>query len=168
MFADTAAQLQLILSCVVFGFTAGIVWDLLRAFRPKRAHFANTLLDVLSVTAFFVVLFLIGYTAGSGAQRIYAPLFSLCACALYFCGLSSVFLGIFRKAAALLRKFFGFIFFPVRYLLKTAKKFCKILKNFFYSSKICYTMKCRRKNVKDEGPTEKGTANETEKGKYYY
>ena len=169
MFADTAAQLQLIFTCVLFGFLFGIIWDLLRAFRPKKsAHFVNTVLDVLSVTIFFVSLFIIGYTAGKGVQRIYAPLFTFCSCALYFCGLSPIFLGVFKKLALILHKTFAFIFFPVRFLLKTAKKFFKIEKNFFYSSKICYTMKNRRKNVKDEGPTEKGTANEAEKGKYYY
>ncbi len=166
MFADTAAQLQLILSCVVFGFLWGILWDLFRAFRLNR--FIGTLFDTISVTVFFLSLFLIGYTAGKGVQRIYAPVFALISCALYFCGLSSVFLGIFRKAAKLLRKFFGFVFYPVRLLIKTSKKFCKILKNSFYSLKICYTMKCNRKNGKDEELTEKGTANETEKGRYYY
>lgn len=169
MFADTASQLQLIMSCVVFGFLSGILWDLLGAFRPKKgAKLINALFDVILVTAFFVSLFLIGYTAGMGIQRLYAPMFALASCALYFCSLSAVFRSIFDKAVYLLRKFFTFILFPLRFLLKTAKKFCKILKNSFYSSKLWYTMKCKRKSAKDEEPPEKGTANEAEKGKYYY
>lgn len=168
MFADTAAQLRLILWCLVFGFAFGIFYDLIRAFRPKKAPVLNALADVLLVTAFFLCLFLMGYTAGEGVQRLYSPVFCLAAAALYFAGLSSVFRVVFGKLALMVRKIFSIILYPLNILLKSAKKLCKISKNFFYSLKIWYTMKCKRKRAEENGPYEKGNADETEKGRYYY
>ena len=170
MFTNTRQQLQLILWCFLLGMAAGIFYDFLREFRPKKGtHF---LTDALYVTVFFLCLFMIGYTAGKGVQRLYAPVFVLVSAALYFCGLSAVFRFVFAKFALLLRKICSIVLYPFGFILKTAKKLCKFLKNSFYSSKFCYKIKCGRERAK-EGKQRlidsmKGTANETEKGRYYY
>ena len=171
MFTDTASSLRLIMCCVVCGFAFGVIYDFLRAFRPKKAPLLNFFTDTVFVLSFFVCLFLMGCTAGQGSQRLYALAFCLASSALYFAALSPNFRFVFNRLAGFVRKILSFLLRPFKFLLKCVKKLCKISKNFFYSRKICYTIKSTRKNANKEHtahPYEKGNTDETEKGRYYY
>jgi hypothetical protein len=91
MFTDTASSLRLIMCCVVCGFAFGVIYDFLRAFRPKKAPLLNFFTDTVFVLSFFVCLFLMGCTAGQGSQRLYALAFCLASSAspeqfLIYCG----------------------------------------------------------------------------------
>ena len=166
MFADPVSQLQLLSAALIFGLLTGIFYDFLRAFRSffKSKAFA-AFADIVFCFIYFICLFLLGYTAGKGIQRLYAPAFSALGAAIYFCSLSPVFLPVFTKIL-------GFVLIPIKFLMKTLKKLWNLLKNFFYSAKICYTIKCSRKSAAADThtthPSVKGTADEAEKGRYYY
>jgi len=167
------AQLTLMLSALLLGLFAGIVYDFLRVIRNIFSFkFITVISDVFFSLAYFISLFFLGYTAGRGVQRFYAPAFSVLGAALYFVSLSPMTLKIFNTIAAFISKILKPLIFPVNFLKKLLKKLFNFLKNRFQSSKFCYTIKCRRRKASERNGKAhhslKGTVYEAEKGRYHY
>ncbi len=161
------------LSAFLLGLFAGIVYDFLRVIRRIFSFkFITALLDIFFSLSYFIGLFFLGYTAGHGVQRFYAPAFSILGAAIYFVSLSPFTLKFFNAAAAFISKILKPLMFPVNFLKKLLKNLFNFLKNRFQSSKFCYTMKRRRRKADErKGKAHhslKGTVYEAEKGRYYY
>ena len=173
MFVSPSDQLRYLVFCFLSGGVFGISADFIRVLRNRVfGKVAGAVCETIFAAAYFCCLFLIGFTANGGAQRLYAPFFSLLGAVLYFISVSPLFVKFFSKATELISKILRPVLFPFKFLIKILKKFRIFLKNRFKKQKKCYKIKCRRQ-IASEGstmdtPLLKGTVYEAEKGRYNY
>ncbi len=122
-FYTSGQQLWLFALSCLFGIPTGMMFDIFRALRSVIPHGKAAVLieDIL----FFVLygVFILSFTSAfaKGEFRFYYPLGNFLGAVLYFFTLGSIIIGIFRKAAAFLKKVIS----------KPVKKFALICGNIF-------------------------------------
>lgn len=157
---------------LLFGFTAGLLYDILKTIRQcVRYKRASTFFDVVYWLILSLALFTQTMTAGQGILRIFMLLLNIGGGMLYFLSLSASVRLVLRGIAEKIMLFSTFLTKPVRQIWSKGKKFAgKRRKDFqnrvkHYIIKTNYCLKVKKRKKKEQSG---GEINAQKKGQYLY
>ena len=129
---DTRDELGVLCQAIVLGGSLGLVYDLMRVARRRiPLPGLGTLLDFSFWMLATAALFLFSHEAWAGQVRLYGAAFCLLGGAVYFWGLSPVFLSVLLRLTDMLVLILGILFLPARVLGKVLGRIGKNVKNLF-------------------------------------
>ena len=149
---DSLLQLRLSLQAVMLGWTAGLLYDLLRAWRQRcrRAFFASAL-DVIYALMVPFLLFFFALRAAGGELRIYQLLCFLGGLILFFTLCSEMLRPLWDFWTEMLLRFFALCLLPFRFLHRLSRKFALFGKKLFHFQKKYYIIYQTRKRFPQYG-----------------
>jgi spore cortex biosynthesis protein YabQ len=127
-------QLISFLRSALLGLMAGVVYDLLRAVRLRRARsrVLTHLLDAVYVLSALLVLFLFTLRQGDGELRLYMLLAIALGLSFYFLLLGGIFRPLWSFWVDVLISLLKILWKPAGFLLCCGKKFQIYIKKLFY------------------------------------
>ena len=129
---STAAELGVLCRAILLGGSLGVVYDLMRVVRRRLPlPGVGSVLDLSFWVLATAALFLFSYEAWDGRVRLYGAVFCFLGGAVYFWGLSHLFLGLFFRVADLFAFALGVLLFPARTLWKILRRIRKNVKTPF-------------------------------------
>ncbi|HJB30690.1 MAG TPA: spore cortex biosynthesis protein YabQ [Candidatus Oscillibacter excrementavium] len=146
-----AQPLQAFVQSILLGMAAGLLYDLLRAFRLKLPRLTAPL-DILYCVTVSGAVFLFTLYRAQGQLRLYLCLGALGGCILFF----TVFSPLLRPVWGFWVDTLAFLLHLAAVPLRGAENLCKKIgkhgKNLFYFIRKCYTIK----SIKQRGQIYKG------------
>ena len=160
-----AQPLQAFVQSVLLGMAAGLLYDLLRAFRLKLPRLTSPL-DILYCLTVSAAVFLFTLYRAQGQLRLYLWLGVLGGCVLFF----TVFSPLLRPVWGFWVDTLAFLLHLAAIPLRGAENLCKKIaghgKNLFYFIRKCYTIKTTRGNRRlQKGGRRRGKGKKAAKAK---
>jgi hypothetical protein len=141
MHLSVIGQFYQALSAMALGIMCAVIYDFLRTLRRRfPGVFVTAVCDFLFSLVFCCGLFLLGFSLGSGEQRLFMMIFAFLAASLYFCLCSRFMLGIFGILLTFIGKILSVAAFPLVLVSKLFEKINFFLKNLFHYIKKWYTI----------------------------
>ncbi|WP_084234029.1 spore cortex biosynthesis protein YabQ [Papillibacter cinnamivorans] len=174
MTQSVSLQLTQFVNSILLGFAVGILYDLLRALRARRASaFLTALLDILFWLLAAGALFGFAMQVGFGELRIFMAAGAAGGGVIYFCSMSRFFFRFFVFGVDLLVKFLKIVLFPIHMLKILLKKGAENAKNIFLYYRKWYKImrhERTRSSSRDHRPKSgrDGAVREDQKGKPYH
>ena len=137
---QVSQQLLVFGQSILLGFSAGLLYDLLRPFRLRLPRLTG-LLDSLYCLAVGVAAFLFLLQAAEGELRGFAVLGALGGAILFFCAFSAMLRPIWAFWADTLAFLAELVCLPLRWTKKFCKKMLRQVKNLFYFWRKCNTIR---------------------------
>ena len=137
---QVSQQLLVFGQSILLGFSAGLLYDLLRPFRLRLPRLTG-LLDSLYCLAVGVAAFLFLLQAAEGELRGFAVLGALGGAILFFCAFSAMLRPIWAFWADTLAYLVHLLSIPLAWIKNFCEKMAFRGKNLFYFAKKCYTIR---------------------------
>ena len=158
------SQLYQAIAALALGMSCAVFYDILRIIRIRCVSSLVTVIcDFIFSLIFCCGLFLLGFSIGSGQQRVFMTVFSALSAALYFCLFSKCVRKILTYFFAFAGKILHIAALPAVFVLKLFKNFIFFSKNLFHYIKKWYTIKDTSKYLRTQikrsrliGPDGKG------------
>ena len=136
------SQLYEAIAALALGMVSGVVYDILRIVRKGcNSKIVTALCDIIFSLFFCCSLFVLGFSLGSGEQRVFMTVFAVLSAALYFCLFSRFVCKLLSYIFQFLGKIIHIVVLPLIFLLELIKKFIFFTKNLFHYIKKWYTIK---------------------------
>jgi len=167
---QVSQQLVEAAASLALGFAAGFFYDVLRVIRRRAGSTVVTwMTDLLFWVVIALALFMVGFTAGQGRQRVYMTVMSILAAVLYFCTLSRACTFLAGKAVDFFVLVIKIVTYPLRLILSVLKKFANFIKKVFQYWRRWYTIGIPiHARGRHKESSVKGGPYETQTGRYNY
>ena len=158
---------------IALGLAAGFFYDILRVIRRRAdSRIVTWAADLLFWIVTAPALFIVGFTAGAGHQRVYMTALSILSAGLYFGMFSRACMHLAAKVVDFFVLIIKIVTYPLGLILMILKKIAKIIKKTFQYWQKWYTIDWEfvlpSEKAEPPGKAKRGTVNETQTRRYYY